>query len=50
MSIVLDIDISREIDIPTHPDKLWSVIDEARGVKNDLFERALTPKAKGQFA
>jgi uncharacterized protein (TIGR04255 family) len=48
-SIMLDIDVSRETDLPLHPDKLWSVIDEARSVKNDLFERALTPKTKALF-
>lgn len=49
VSIMLDIDIAREADIPVHPDKLWSVVDEARIVKNDLFERALTPKTKAFF-
>jgi uncharacterized protein (TIGR04255 family) len=48
-SIILDIDLSREADIPMHPDKLWPVIDEARSIKNDLFERALTEKAKALF-
>lgn len=49
MSIILDIDISREVDIPMHPEKLWPVIDEARNIKNDLFERALTDKTKALF-
>lgn len=49
MSIILDIDISRETDIPMHPDKLWSLVNEARSIKNDLFERTLTEKAKALF-
>jgi uncharacterized protein (TIGR04255 family) len=48
-SVMLDIDVFREADLPLHPDKLWSLIDEARSVKNDLFERALTPKTKALF-
>lgn len=48
-SIILDIDISRETDIPMHPDKLWPIVDEARTIKNDLFERALTEKTKALF-
>ena len=49
ISIILDIDISRESDIPMHPDKLWPVIDEVRSIKNDLFERAITEKTKALF-
>ncbi|MBU1211275.1 MAG: TIGR04255 family protein [Alphaproteobacteria bacterium] len=49
MSFILDIDVSREMEIPMHAKKLWATIDEARNVKNDLFERALTEKTKDLF-
>lgn len=48
-SFALDIDVFRTEEIPMHPDRLWPVVDEARAVKNDLFERALTPAAKELF-
>jgi uncharacterized protein (TIGR04255 family) len=49
MSFTLDIDVFRDREIPMHPKELWATIDEARIVKNDLFERALTEKTKDLF-
>lgn len=49
MSIMLDIDVYREVDIPIHPDRLWLLIEEGRSIKNDLFERALTDKSRDLF-
>lgn len=49
-SIVLDIDVFRTSNIPAKDDELWSTIDIAQAVKNDLFERSLTKKAKELFA
>ncbi len=49
-SIILDIDVWREVNIPLRPDDMWKTIDEARGIKNDLFERSLTAQTKELFA
>lgn len=48
-SILLDIDVSRVEGIPTKDEELWALIDAARIIKNDLFERSITPATRELF-
>ena len=49
VSILLDIDVHRLSGLPVPSDDPWPMIAEAREIKNDVFQRALTDKAKGLF-
>ena len=49
-SLILDIDVSRTADIPIIDDKLWPLIDQARIIKNDIFERCITEASRKLFA
>lgn len=48
-SFLLDIDVFRTEDIPQKESKLWAVIDEAREVKNQIFEACITDKSRRLF-
>ena len=48
-SIFLDINIVRTQDILLNDDLLWPIVDEARAIKNDLFERCVTPATRKLF-
>lgn len=50
MALLLDIDISREGDIPTNDKDLWEFIDRVRGYKNRAFEDAITEKSRELFS
>ncbi len=45
-SVLLDIDVFRKNDIPSKEEQLWNVIDEARNIKNDIFQRCITDKTR----
>lgn len=49
ISVVLDIDISREGDAPQRDDEIWALIDRIRVHKNQIFEESVTEKARGLF-
>ncbi len=49
VSILLDIDVHRLSGLPAASDDPWPMIGEAREIKNDVFQRALTDKAKRLF-
>ena len=49
-SILLDIDIARSNQIPLNDEQLWPIIEGARIVKNDLFERCITDATRKLFA
>ncbi len=49
-SLILDIDVSRTADIPIRDDRLWPLIDQARVIKNDIFERCITDASRKLFA
>ena len=49
-SLVLDIDIARTSEITINDADLWPMIDEARALKNDLFERCITDEARKLFS
>ncbi len=48
-SILLDIDVFRTENIPMNEKALLPIIEEAHGLKNDLFERCITDKARKLF-
>ena len=45
-SIVLDIDLFRDTDIPQDEDSIWSLFERLRDHKNDIFNACLTAKTK----
>ncbi len=49
MSIVLDVDISRENDVPQKDDEIWVLIDRIRMHKNHIFEASVTDRARELF-
>lgn len=50
VSLVLDIDISREGEVPQNDDELWNLIARIRGHKNAVFEACVTDRARALFA
>ena len=49
VSIVLDIDIFRTDDLPSAENDLWALLEQFRHVKNNVFERCITDKARELF-
>lgn len=49
ISLVLDIDISRDRDLPLRDDKIWEIIDKIRDHKNRVFESMITDAARRLF-
>jgi uncharacterized protein (TIGR04255 family) len=49
VSVVLDIDISREDDAPQRDDEVWALIERIRRHKNHIFEASVTDKARELF-
>ncbi len=49
MSFVLDIDVSRTVNVPQREDKLWGVLDVMRVEKNKVFEACITDAARALF-
>jgi uncharacterized protein (TIGR04255 family) len=45
-SLLLDIDLYRNEGIPDEEPDLWAIIDEARAIKNDIFERCITDETR----
>lgn len=50
ISLLFDIDVFRIEKIPRRDDELWGVIDEARNIKNDIFERCITDRTRELIA
>jgi uncharacterized protein (TIGR04255 family) len=48
-SFILDIDISREKDLPQNDEGLWALIDKMRDHKNFVFEGCITDAARELF-
>lgn len=46
VSIVLDIDLFRENDVPSDENDIWAYLDQLRTKKNEIFLACLTTKAK----
>lgn len=49
-SFLLDIDLSREAALPTKVVELWAMIDGFRGLKNSVFEAAITDFVRAKCA
>lgn len=50
ISLLLDIDLFRTNDIPANEDALWRVTDDARPLKNRIFESCINDEARRLFA
>jgi uncharacterized protein (TIGR04255 family) len=48
-SILLDIDVFREGNVPRKADEIWDVLSAMRGRKNMIFEMCITDKARELF-
>jgi uncharacterized protein (TIGR04255 family) len=49
-SFLLDIDISREGDLPRNDDALWALVNEVRTHKNRIFEASITDLSRKLFS
>ncbi|MDN7182064.1 TIGR04255 family protein [Caballeronia sp. SEWSISQ10-4 2] len=49
VSIVLDIDIFRTVDLPVDEDQLWALLEQLRQAKNRVFEASITEEARRLF-
>lgn len=49
ISLLLDIDVFRTESIPIRDEDLWLAINEAREIKNHVFQFCITMKTKGFF-
>lgn len=47
--VLLDIDIVRSQQLPSSSNALWETLDRFREIKNSIFEKSLTPRAKELF-
>lgn len=49
-SIVLDLDIFRDHDVPQDEEAIWAYFEELRAAKNNAFEASITDATRGLFA
>lgn len=49
ISVVLDIDISRQSDVPQRDNEIWGLIDKIRVHKNRTFEESITDRSRELF-
>lgn len=49
-SFLLDLDFSKEGDLPQRDDALWELVDTLRKPKNEMFEQFITDKTRALFA
>jgi uncharacterized protein (TIGR04255 family) len=49
VSVFLDIDVFRVVDLAPDDDQVWSIFVSLREVKNRIFKAYLTPKAMEMF-
>lgn len=48
-SLMLDIDVAREKNVPNGDDGLFDLLNRMRGHKNNIFESCITPRARELF-
>jgi uncharacterized protein (TIGR04255 family) len=48
-SLLLDIDICREINLPKKDDAIWELLDRIRAHKNRVFEKCITDESRALF-
>lgn len=46
MSFLLNIDVFRTEDIPLNDDDLWIILNDARKLKNEIFQQCITPRVE----
>lgn len=46
LSVVLDIDLFREIEVPNREDEIWQFFEQLHDRKNDVFEACITERAR----
>jgi uncharacterized protein (TIGR04255 family) len=49
MSLLLDIEVFRDKNLPLKDEDLWTVIDETHTIKNTVFKSCITPKTEELF-
>jgi len=49
VSVVLDIDIFRIVDLPTDENDIWGYFEQLHIRKNEVFEACITDKARELF-
>lgn len=49
LPLIFDIDVFRHIPLDIDDQKIWSIMEELRHFKNNIFLNSLTSKAKGLF-
>lgn len=49
LSVVLDIDLIREADVPSSDDDIWEFFETLHVRKNDIFEACITDKTRSLF-
>ncbi len=47
VSILLDIDLYREVDVPNEETKIWDFFEDLRKSKNQVFEACITDQVRG---
>ncbi len=50
VSVVLDIDVFRTVELPTDQAELWDLVEVLRERKNLIFEACITDKARELFS
>ena len=48
-SLLFDIDIISQVDVPKKPDDIWALLGRMRDAKNAIFESGVTDKARQLF-
>ena len=48
-SVILDFDLSRQANLPSDEDALWTIFDVLRERKNEVFEACITDRARELF-
>jgi uncharacterized protein (TIGR04255 family) len=48
-SVLLDIDVVREVDVPQKDNEIWKELDLMRTHKNRIFEECVTDSARKLF-
>jgi uncharacterized protein (TIGR04255 family) len=49
VSLVLDLDVFREANLPQRDDDMWDILTRMRGHKNRIFESCITDRARALF-
>jgi len=49
VSVVLDLDISRDQSVPSEENEIWDFFEKLRSKKNDIFEACITDKTRRLF-